>query len=622
IKYVVVSSGVVSGLGKSVAASSIDVVLKACSLRVTFIKIGLFFSLVPTEFLVMQYFVHTDFTYPYLNIDAATVSPDERGEVFVLDDGSEVHMDLGDYERFLDVELTEDNNITSGKIYQAPNCLLSVINKERRGDYLGKTVQIVPHITDEIQERVKHVALIPVDGREGPPDVCIIELGGTIGDIESRPFIEALSQLSCIAGPKNFCLVHVSLVPVINVVGEQKTKPTQNSVRCLRELGLPLNLLACRSATPLTKNVKEKLSQFCNVPVECIITLYDVPNTSDVPSLLKDQKDHEAILKMLGIARLAMEPKLDEWVNKTRACEQFHVPAVRIAIVGEHSHISNAYHSVLEAICHASLACQRRIVVDWVPASDVDQEAANKSPDAHDMAWSLLKGADGILVPGGFGHVEGKILAAKYARENNVPYLGICLGMQVAIIEVTRSILGLNDANSREFDAGTRHPCLILMPESSETQMRVGTKRTFFRTMDCKAARLYGNAEYVDERQRHRYEVNPHMIDELESAGVKFVGMDITGERMEILELPSHPYFVGAQFHPEFKSRPGKPSPLFMGLIAASSGQIDAESTSLDDLENRPIPIPVMSTSSPTGYPRGLEDGLFGLQNSEAALAH
>ncbi|KAJ1269917.1 hypothetical protein BS78_06G014500 [Paspalum vaginatum] len=594
MKYVVVSSGVVSGLGKSVAASSIGVVLKACSLRISFIKID-----------------------PYLNIDAATVSPAERGEVFVLGDGSEVHMDLGDYERFLDVELTGDNNITSGKIYQ------SVINKERRGDYLGKTVQIVPHITDEIQERVRCVALIPVDGREGPPDVCIIELGGTIGDIESRPFIEALSQLSCRAGPKNFCLVLVSLVPVINVVGEQKTKPIQNSVRCLRELGLPLNLLACRSATPLTKNVKEKLSQFCNVPAECIITLYDVPNTSDVPSLLKDQKGHEAILKMLGIARLAMEPKLDEWVNKTRACEQFHVPAVRIAIVGEHSHNSNAYHSVLEAICHASLACQRRIVLDWVPASDVDQEAANKSPNAHDMAWSLLKGADGILIPGGFGHVEGKILAAKYARENKVPYLGICLGMQVAIIEVTRSILGLNDANSREFDAGTRHPCLILMPESSETQMRVGTKRTFFRTMDCKAARLYGNAKYVDERQRHRrYEVNPHMIDELESAGVKFVGMDITGERMEILELPSHPYFVGAQFHPEFKSRPGKPSPLFMGLVAASSGQLDPESTSLDDLENRPIPITVMSTSSPTGYPRGLEDGLFGLQNSGAALAH
>ncbi|XP_066336664.1 uncharacterized protein [Miscanthus floridulus] len=588
MKYVLVTGGGGSGIGKTVAASSIGVILKACSLRVTFIKID-----------------------PYLNTDAGTISPAERGEVFVLNDGSEVHMDLGDYERFLDVELTGDNNITAGKIYRF------VIDKERRGDYLGKTIQIVPHITDAIQEWIKRVAMIPVDGREGPPDVCIIELGGTIGDIESRPFTEALSQFSCRAGPKNFCLVHVSLVPVINVVGEQKTKPTQYSVRCLRDLGLAPDLLACRSTTPLNKNVKEKLSQFCNVPVECIITLHDIPNIWHLPSLLKDQKGHEAILKMLGLACLAIEPKLDEWMERT-TCEHLHDP-VKIAVVGEHPYHANAYHSVFEAIRHASVACQRRLVVNWFPASDVVQETA-ESPDLHDKAWSLLKCADGVLVPGGFGHVEGKILAAKYARENNVPYLGICLGMQVAVIEFARSNLGLKDANIGELDAGTRHPCLILMPESSETLMRVGTKRTFFRTTDCKAARLYGNAKYVDERQRQRYMVNPEMVDKLESAGVSFVGMDETGQRMEILELPSHPYFVGVQFHPEFKSRPGKPSPLFMGLIAASSGQLDTESTSLG-LGNRPIPMKLVLSGSSFGYPSGRKDGLLGLHSSGAALA-
>ncbi|CAD6254887.1 unnamed protein product [Miscanthus lutarioriparius] len=538
MKYVLVTGGGGSGIGKTVAASSIGVILKACN--------------------------------PYLNTDAGIISPAERGEVFVLNDGSEVHMDLGDYERFLDVELTGDNDITAGKIYQ------SVIDKERRGDYLGKTVQIVPHITDAIQEWIKRVAMIPVDGREGPPDVCIIELGGTIGDIESRPFTEALSQFSCRAGPKNFCLVHVSLVPVINVVGEQKTKPAQYSVRCLRDLGLAPDLLACRSTTPLNKNVKEKLSQFCNVPVECIITLHDVPNIWHLPSLLKDQKGHEAILKMLGLACVAIEPKLDEWMKRT-TCEHLHDPAVKIAVVGEHPYHANAYHSVFEAIRHASVACQRRLVVNWFPASDVVQETA-ESPDLHDKAWSLLKCADGVLVPGGFGHVEGKILAAKYARENNVPYLGICLGMQVAVIEFARSNLGLKDANSGELDAGTRHPCLILIPE-----------------------------------------VNPEMVDKLESAGVSFVGMDETGQRMEILELPSHPYFVGVQFHPEFKSRPGKPSPLFMGLIAASSGQLDTESTSLG-LGNRPIPMKVLSGSS-FGYPSGRKDGLLGLHSSGAALA-
>ncbi|KAJ1282008.1 hypothetical protein BS78_03G017100 [Paspalum vaginatum] len=602
MKYVVVTSGVVSGLGNGVAASSIGVVLKACGLRVTFIKMD-----------------------PYLNTDARTMSPSERGEVFVLDDGSEVDMDLGNYERFLDVELTGDNKITTGKIYK------HVIDKERRGDYLGKTVQVVPHITDAIQEWIERVALMPVDGREGPPDVCIVELGGTTGDIESRPFIEALSQFSYRAADNNFCLLHVSLVPVIDIVGEQKTKPTQFSVQSLRELGLTPNLLACRSATPLNKNVKQKLSQFCHVPVECIVSLTNVPNIWHVPSLLIDQKGHEAILGILGLSRLAMEPKLDKWINIARTGDQSHAP-VRIAVVGKYTNVSNAYHSILEAMLHASVACHRRLTVDWVPASDLDEETANESPDLHEKAWSLLKGADGVLVPGGFGGhqgVTGEILAAKYARENNVPYLGICLGMHVAVIELARSVVGLKDANSTEFDAGTRHPCLIAMPE-----VCLGSRRTYFRTMDCNSAKLYGNVKYVDERHRHRYEVNPEMVGELESAGVKFVGTDETGHRMEVLELPWHPYFVGVQFHPELKSRPGKPSPPFTGLIAAaSSGLLDDGSmlqSPAGGVENGhgsgPVPIKVVSGSSGSGYASGggldLEEGLLGAHVSGAALAH
>ncbi|MQL83775.1 hypothetical protein Taro_016269 [Colocasia esculenta] len=507
MKYVLVTGGVVSGLGKGVTASSIGVVLKACGLRVTSIKID-----------------------PYLNTDAGTMSPFEHGEVFVLDDGGEVDLDLGNYERFLDFKLTRDNNITTGKIYQ------SVIDKERRGDYLGKTVQVVPHITDAIQEWIERVSLIPVDGQEAPADVCVIELGGTIGDIESMPFIEALGQFSYRVGPGNFCLVHVSLVPVLNVVGEQKTKPTQHSVRGLRGLGLTPNILACRSTKVLDDNVKEKLSQFCHVPVTNVITLYDVSNIWHIPLLLRDQKAHEAILKQLNLLGIVGEPKLDEWTSRAEICDTLHEP-VRIAMVGKYTGLSDSYLSVLKALLHASVACHRKLILEWVPASDLEDTTASESPDAYDAAWNLLRGADGVLVPGGFGDrgVQGKILAAKYSRENDVPFLGICLGMQIAVIEYARSILNLKDANSTEFDPATKNPCVIFMPE-----------------------------------------VNPDMIAELESAGLSFVGKDESGQRMEVIELHAHPYFIGVQFHPEFKSRPGKPSPLFLGLIAASSGRLES----------------------------------------------
>ncbi|KAM3362822.1 CTP synthase isoform X1 [Capsicum galapagoense] len=552
MKYVLVTGGVVSGLGKGVTASSIGLILKACGLRVTSIKID-----------------------PYLNTDAGTMSPFEHGEVFVLDDGGEVDLDLGNYERFLDIKLTRDNNITTGKIYQ------SVLDKERKGDYLGKTVQVVPHITDAIQEWIERVAVIPVDGEDSPADVCVIELGGTIGDIESMPFIEALGQFSYRVGAGNFCLIHVSLVPVLNVVGEQKTKPTQHSVRGLRSLGLAPNILACRSTMGLDDNVKEKLSRFCHVPIDNIISLHDVSNIWRVPLILRDQKAHESILRVMNLKGVAREPVFGEWTSRTELCDRLHEP-VRVAMVGKYTGLSDSYLSVLKALLHSSVACRRKLFVDWVPASDLEDETAIENLENYRTAWNLLKGADAILVPGGFGDrgVEGKILAAKYARENRIPFLGICLGMQIAVIDYARSILGLQHANSTEFDPNTQNPCVIFMPEGSKTHMggtmRLGSRRTYFQVKDSKSAKLYGNRSFVDERHRHRYEVNPDMVQQFEDAGLSFTGKDKSGRRMEIVELPNHPYFIGVQFHPEFKSRPGKPSAVFLGLIAAACGQLES----------------------------------------------
>ncbi|RLN24511.1 CTP synthase-like [Panicum miliaceum] len=553
MKYVLVTGGVVSGLGKGVTASSIGVVLKACGLRITSIKID-----------------------PYLNTDAGTMSPFEHGEVFVLDDGGEVDLDLGNYERFLDIKLTRDNNITTGKIYQ------SVIDKERRGEYLGKTVQVVPHITNAIQEWIERVAMIPVDGKEGPADVCVIELGGTIGDIESMPFIEALGQFSYRVGPGNFCLVHVSLVPVLNVVGEQKTKPTQHSVRGLRGLGLTPNILACRSTKELEDNVKEKLSQFCHVPAVNIVTLYDVSNIWRIPLLLRDQKAHEAILKVLNLDRvesIAQEPKLDEWVARASIFDALQ-DTVRIAMVGKYTGLSDSYLSVLKALLHASVDCRRKLVVDWVASTDLEDSTAIEAPDAYKAAWDLLK---------------------------------------IAVVEFARHVMNLTDANSTEFDPDTKTPCVIFMPEGSKTHMgatmRLGSRRTFFKVADCKSAKLYGNVTYVDERHRHRYEVNPNMVPEFENAGLQFVGKDDTGRRMEIIEIPNHRYFVGAQFHPEFKSRPSKPSPLFVGLVAAASGQLDR--VLQDCCNGHVVPAkPILSNGSynPTahqnGHPKVLANGL------------
>ncbi|BFG31181.1 hypothetical protein CerSpe_174550 [Prunus speciosa] len=598
MKYVLVTGGVVSGLGKGVTASSIGVVLKACGLRVTSIKID-----------------------PYLNIDAGTMSPFEHGEVFVLDDGGEVDLDLGNYERFLDVALTRDNNITTGKIYQ------SVLDKERRGDYLGETVQVVPHITDAIKTWVESVSLMPVDGKEGPADVCVIELGGTVGDMESRPFIEALRQLSFSVGKEyavrsdkdmfrllvhyvmsankldilplfklhrelaallfpvyrwqeNFCLIHVSLIPVLGVVGEQKTKPTQHSVQDLREYGLTPHLLACRSAQPLLENTKEKLSQFCHVAAGNILNIHDVPNIWHIPLLLRNQNAHHSILQQLNLLSIAMPLDLRDWTKMAETYDNL-TNSVRIAMVGKYVGFTDSYLSVVKALLHACVACSLKPSIDWIAASDLEDDTAELTPEAHAAAWETLKNAACVLVPGGFGDrgVKGMILAAKYARENNVPYLGICLGMQISVIEFARSVLSLERADSTEFDEHTPNPVVVFMPEGSRTHMgstmRLGSRRTLFQTPECITSKLYHNSEHVDERHRHRYEVNPDVIGILEEAGLKFVGKNDSGRRMEILELPSHPFYVGVQFHPEFKSRPGKPSALFLGLILAATGQLE-----------------------------------------------
>ena len=549
MRYVVVTGGVLSGLGKGVTASSMGVLLKSAGLRVTSVKID-----------------------PYLNVDAGTMSPFEHGEVFVLDDGGEVDLDLGNYERFLDVALTRDNNITTGKVYAA------VVERERRGDYLGKTVQVIPHITNEIQEWIERVAHVSSDGDNGAPDVCVIELGGTVGDIESAPFVEALRQFQFRVGRENICFVHVSLVPVMGPVGEQKTKPTQHTVKELRGLGIIPDILVCRSAKPLQDDTRAKLAAFCHVSEDAVVSAHDVSNIYRVPMMLEEQGVSGVLSGLFGFELPSERPLLDDW--KAMA-DRVDNPAeeVHIATVGKYTGLSDSYLSVIKALQHSSYAVGRKLVIDWIESADLDDQTASADPEAHAAAWELLKGADGVLVPGGFGirGIEGKIKAAEYARKNDVPYLGVCLGLQVATIEFCRNVLGMEGANSTEFDEDTPHPAVVFMPEISKTHMggtmRLGTKPTPFLVDDCKIRRLYGGADHVDERHRHRYEVNPDFIEQIEEAGLKYVGKDETGQRCEIMELDGHPYFVGTQYHPEFKSRPGRPSPPFLGLLMAACGQ-------------------------------------------------
>jgi len=568
-KYVLVSGGVISGIGKGIIASSTGLLLKTMGLKVTSIKID-----------------------PYLNIDAGTLSPLDHGEVFVLNDGGEVDLDLGNYERYLDVTLTRSNNITTGKIYR------DVIERERKGDYLGKTVQVVPHITDAIQDWVERVATIPVDDSGEEPDVCIIELGGTVGDIESAPFVEAMRQFQFRVGHENFALIHVSLVPTIGSVGEQKTKPTQASIRDLRGLGLTPDLIACRcEKTGLDEGIQSKISMFCHVQPEQVLAVRDCSSVYHVPELLKDQGMVDYLWKRLNIEKtITITPALKEkgtemwrkWNQLTSAQERLH-DSVTIVLVGKYTNLQDSYASVVKALEHASLNCHKKLIMKWVEASDLEPETRSSNPVKYHEAWQDLCSAQGILVPGGFGNrgVEGKIAAAKWAREQKIPYLGICLGLQIAVIEFARNVCGMTDANSIELDENTKTPVVVYMPEISKTHlggtMRLGTRPTEFQagTESSTLRKLYGGGSTVLERHRHRYEINPELIEKFEAKGLQFVGKDETGQRMEIVEMADHPYFVGVQYHPEYLTRPLRPSAPFMGLILAATGGLEAHLAAL-----------------------------------------
>lgn len=555
MKYILVSGGVISGVGKGVITSSIGTLLKSVGLKVTAIKID-----------------------PYLNIDAGTFSPYEHGEVFVLDDGGEVDLDLGNYERFLDVTLHRDNNITTGKIYRY------VIEKERNGDYLGKTVQVVPHVTDAVQEWIERVALIPISGDEQPPDVCVIELGGTIGDIEGMPFVEAFRQFQFRVGLENFCNIHVSLVPQPNATGEQKTKPTQNSVRQLRGLGLSPDLIVCRSQRPIDKSVKDKISNFCHVKTTQVVAVHDCSSIYRVPLLLQEQEVLEFFLKRLEIPKHIAQHNSDGFLRKWRNLadrHDSHQQQVKIALVGKYTKMEDAYISVIKALRHAALTCRYRLNLIKVESNDLEIECYNKDPIKYHEAWKSVCSADGILVPGGFGPrgIEGKIEAVRYARERKIPFLGVCLGLQVAVIEFARSVLEWKDAHSTEFNKTTTHPMIIEMPEHNPGQMgatmRLGKRRTVFTEDASLMKKLYGNKDYVEERHRHRYEVNPKYVEELKQKGLKFVGKSTDNQRMEILELEDHPYFVGVQYHPEYLTRPMTPSPPYLGLLMAACHKLE-----------------------------------------------
>ncbi|XP_038173186.1 CTP synthase 2 [Arvicola amphibius] len=552
MKYILVTGGVISGIGKGIIASSIGTILKSCGLRVTAIKID-----------------------PYINIDAGTFSPYEHGEVFVLNDGGEVDLDLGNYERFLDVNLYKDNNITTGKIYQ------HVINKERRGDFLGETVQVVPHITDAIQDWVMNQAKVSVDSNKEDPQICVIELGGTIGDIEGMAFVEAFRQFQFKAKKENFCNIHVSLVPQPCPSGEQKTKPTQNSVRLLRGLGLSPDLIVCRSSKPIEMAVKEKISMFCHVNPEQVLCIHDASSIYRVPLLLEEQGVVKYFKERLDLPISDCSSNLlYKWKAMTDRYERLQ-KICSIALVGKYTKLRDCYASVFKALEHSALAINYKLNLMYIDSIDLEPVMKAEDPMKFHEAWQKLCLADGILVPGGFGlrGTVGKLQAISWARTKKIPFLGICLGMQLAVIEFARNCLNLEDANSTELEPDTPVPLVIDMPEHNPGDlggtMRLGLRRTVFTTENSILKKLYGDVPYIEERHRHQYEVNPNMINLFEKKDLRFVGQDVDGKRMEIIELTGHPYFVGVQFHPEFSSRPMKPSPPYLGLLLAATGNLN-----------------------------------------------
>ena len=523
-KFIFVTGGVVSSLGKGLASAAIGALLESRGLTITLQKLD-----------------------PYINVDPGTMSPFQHGEVFVTDDGAETDLDLGHYERFTTARMSRRNNFTTGQIYD------SIIQKERRGDYLGCTVQVVPHVTDEIKSKVLAIG--------NGVDIAIIEVGGTVGDIESLPFLEAIRQLRFDLGKENVLYMHLTLLPYIATAHEIKTKPTQHSVNKLREIGIQPDILLCRSDRPVPQELKAKIALFCNVDRDAVISAQDVKCIYEVPLVFHSQGLDEKIVKLLNI--WTRQPKLEAWealIKKVGSQKN----EITIGIVGKYVNMQDSYKSLHESLIHAAIANSCKVNLQYIDSEEVEK----KGPQA------ILKGVDGILIPGGFGGrgVEGKITSIKYARENKIPFFGICLGMQVAIIEIARDLCGMKHANSSEFDPESPNPVVHIMEAQRSVNAKGGTMR--LGAYPCavkkgtKAHAVYGMAE-ISERHRHRFEVNNMFRPELEKAGVEFSGLSPDGSLVEIMELKGHPWFVACQFHPEFKSRPMEPHPLFKGFIKA-----------------------------------------------------
>jgi CTP synthase len=529
-KYVFITGGNVSSLGKGIAAASLGRLMKSRNLKVVIQKID-----------------------PYLNVDAGTMSPYQHGEVFVTWDRAETDLDLGHYERFIDVNLSEISNVTTGKIYR------SVIDKERQGDYLGATVQVIPHVTDEIKERIHRIA------DESGADIVIVEIGGTVGDIESLPFLEAIRQFRNEIGRDNCVNVHLTLVPAVGPQGELKTKLTQHSVKELRAIGIQPDVIITRTKRVLDKEMRRKISLFCDIEDDAIIQSIDAPSIYQVPLNLEDEGFAKVIVKKLGL--ICDPPNLDDWRAFYETVQhQDHI--VKIALVGKYTNLKDAYISVIEATHHAGYFESAKVDLDLVHSEHVEEKGTEQ----------FLAEYDGIIVPGGFGErgTKGKIMACKFARENNIPFLGLCLGLQCAVIEFAKNVCGISEANSTEFDPTTPEPIIDLMPQQKKITHKGGSMRLGWFPLiiveGSLADQLYktNSGEVLNERHRHRLEVNNSYIEMLEKAGMRMSGLSPDNQLVEIIEIPSHPYFIASQFHPEFQSRPGKPHPMFRGLIAAA----------------------------------------------------
>lgn len=528
-KYIFITGGVVSGLGKGITAASLGRLLKSRGLKVTAQKLD-----------------------PYLNVDPGTMNPVQHGEVFVTDDGAETDLDLGHYERFIDESLSQNSNLTSGRVYW------KVISDERKGVYGGQTIQIIPHVTNEIKRYINRNA-------DTGADVCLVEIGGTIGDIESQPFLEAIRQFAVEAGRENCLFIHVTLVPYLAASDELKSKPTQHSVKEMLSIGISPDIIVCRTEHPLTDDIRNKIALFCNVDKECVIENNNCDILYAVPMMLKEQHMDDVVIKKLGIE--CGEPNLEDWENMLYALRN-PKQTVKIAMVGKYVELHDSYISVNEALKHGGIETRSAVDIDWIDSETLEGDDVNLD--------DILGNVDGILVPGGFGSrgIEGKINACQYARTHGIPYLGICLGMQIAIIEFARHVLGMNGANSAEINPDTPFPVIDILPEQKEVTDMGGTMRLgqYPCTLnpESKSYELYG-ASMIYERHRHRYEVNNDYRNDLLSGGMIFAGTSPDNHIVEMVEIPNHPWFVACQFHPEFKSRPNKPHPLFRGFVTAAS---------------------------------------------------